>query len=815
MLLNSCPTHRSSCLFADAGDIGLSCQWGRNSSASPTSRFLALPQAHGRAKGMIPELPHRDNVVQLTPPPPKQMPQRLQEQVYGVIDKGMGQQVQKPRQGKANTPVGLPMLRPKAEHKPPPTPQAVTMVKAPPAAAQVTSDFGPSDDVAETPFPAPVPSMAGQVTQGGDGEPDTPFMEAPADPGSTTPLAEDDTPVQNAHRVSGEYLTVIFGKIRVRFDVRNPCSILRVAGVLLDGIVAELNGYLIHHNDILMSGPYAPLAEATLVFRPKGLRGGAPAEKSEEAIRTMMSSLLQSKGLQGKALQSKLAEAFDKLTKAELVTWSQKGTWQALKTVVGTRITFLERQRRGTDPWTESDPWSEALASSSKDTKPMNSKPNLTPQISLIPDVWQNEDTTKPNVLERPSKGSTGISIMSPQDFNSTWASVNMPASPDELTVIVWPPSPELLEDIPHECVVFPARVHSNSSSVTLLRGRAYHLGAKRITLRQEASNEFTTKQAVSLLVELEEELVDKPTWDRVCPKPLEFIQSTLGKTANVLSTWGTRYWSREGKLSNPKECCRITTNILVQPEVLHSILKTSGRPLWIRGSLADCRRKQDTLMHAAGIVKGNRGFAVRIPTEHLDEAKKVLYPGQPWQPTLDPKESVQMYKVSPTPVGATQADVSSFLRRALPADTIQVRRQVGPTSWLIAVNGTIEQDFVAMKEGYLVLQEWRSGRNVDSFRHAVLVGNPRVLRKASEAVSFAGGFVPGEPSEITPNLRPPPQGPVQQLVADCKKETEDRITTLKSRHCSENSMSLKLGTIWPFLSSGQINKDTKLQWNG
>ena len=80
-------------------------------------------------------------------------------------------------------------------------------------------------------------------------------------------------------------------------------------------------------------------------------------------------------------------------------------------------------------------------------------------------------------------------------------------------------------------------------------------------------------------------------------------------------------------------------------------------------------------------------------------------------QPSLDPKDQFQMYKVSPTPVGATQEDVSSFLRRALPAYTIQVRRQVGPTSWLIAVNGAIQQEFVAMKEGYLVLQAWRTGR--------------------------------------------------------------------------------------------------------
>ena len=134
------------------------------------------------------------------------------------------------------------------------------------------------------------------------------------------------------------------------------------------GIVAELNGYMVHPDDVLMSGPYAPFpAEAKMVLRPRGLRGGAPPEKGEEAIRSMMSGLLQSKGLQGKALQSKLAEAFEKLAKAELISWSQKGTWQALKTLVGTRITFLERQRRGPDPWTETDPGSEALASSSKE----------------------------------------------------------------------------------------------------------------------------------------------------------------------------------------------------------------------------------------------------------------------------------------------------------------------------------------------------------------------------------------------------------------------------------------------------------------
>ena len=640
----------------------------------------------------------------------------------------------------------------------------------------------------------------------------------------------------------------MFGQMAVRFDVTTPCSVVNIArtlvpAIFLDNIVAELDGFMVHQDDVIMAGANVPGSyQSVLLFRPCGLRGGVHPEKGEEAIRAMLSNLLQTKGLQGKALQTKLAEAFDKLTKSELVAWSQKGTWQALKTLVGTRITFLERQRRDKDPWSETDPWSEALASSSKDPKPVPSKQSPTPQISLIPEVWQNEDTTRPVVLERPSKGSTGISIMSPQEFNSTWAEVNMPASPDELTVIVWPPAPEELPDVPHESVVFPARVHLNSSTVTLLRGVAYHLGAKRITLRQETSNQFTTKQAVSLLVELEDELVDTQTWEKVCPKPVEFVQTTLGKSVSILSTWGTRYWNRAGKISNPKDCCRITTNILVQPEVLHSVLKTSGtswcisprqgqdidhafRPLWLRGNLADCRRKHDTLLHATGIIKGNRGHAVRIPVEFLDEAKQILYPGQPLQPTLNPQERVQMYKVSPTPVGATQEDVSSFLRRALPSYTIQVRRQVGPTSWLIAVNGVIEEDFVPMKEGYLVLQEWRSGRNVDSFRNAVLVGNPGVLRKASEAVAFSGGLVPGDAHEVLPNPRPPPQGPVQQLMADCKKETEDRVSALFQEHkkqtdgkieaLQKSSRNPNSKVKRPLQNFGTISKATKPPWKG
>ena len=200
--------------------------------------FLALPEAYGRTKGMIPELPHRDNVIQLTPPPPKQMPQRLQEQVYGAVEQGTSRQVQKPIHGKTGQPTGPPMLRPKSELKAPPKQKPSVKAKVPPATVQMDAPRA-LDELAETPFPAPAPRAVGQDAQGNDGEPETPVMEEPAGSHQAAPPMEEETPMHRAHRVHGEYLTVIFGKIRVRFDVRSPCSILKVARTLVPGVLID------------------------------------------------------------------------------------------------------------------------------------------------------------------------------------------------------------------------------------------------------------------------------------------------------------------------------------------------------------------------------------------------------------------------------------------------------------------------------------------------------------------------------------------------------------------------------------------------
>ena len=130
--------------------------------------------------------------------------------------------------------------------------------------------------------------------------------------------------------------------------------------------------------------------------------------------------------------------------------------------------------------------------------------------------------------------------------------------------------------------------------------------------------------------------------------------------------------------------------------------------------------------------------------------------------------------------MGATHDDVTTFLKGALKNYTVQVRKQVGPTSWLIAVNNKIQEDFISTNQGCLVLQEWKSGRNQNPFRNAVVVGNPRVLKKATESIGNLPQRTTSDVAETTTlAVRPPPQGPVQQLLQVTNKETEEKLMAI------------------------------------
>ena len=208
---------------------------------------------------------------------------------------------------------------------------------------------------------------------------------------------------------------------------------------------------------------------------------------TEFDIRTRLTEVLQPRGLQGQALGAKLDETMSKLSRTELVQWAANPTWQGLKQVVGTRVTYMSKPKKEIDPLTIRDPWMQALhekESAAQSTKPLD---HQAPQVCLIPEVWQNEDGSTPVVLDRPQNGSTGIVLLNPQQYTSAWQDTSLPLSADELLLVVWPPIQPPPAGPACQTVTFPARLMTEVPTVTLLHGQAFQFGAKEISLKQES----------------------------------------------------------------------------------------------------------------------------------------------------------------------------------------------------------------------------------------------------------------------------------------------------------------------------------------
>ena len=119
---------------------------------------------------------------------------------------------------------------------------------------------------------------------------------------------EDETPVQHMYRFVAEGVRVSF---RLS-DLKRPLEGTKTVTQLVHSVYSGMNT---HHMRLILDGKevgpldvvtcVASTAESTsgrwiqLHINPRGLRGGG-ADKSEDEIRGVLSSLLQSKGLQGK-----------------------------------------------------------------------------------------------------------------------------------------------------------------------------------------------------------------------------------------------------------------------------------------------------------------------------------------------------------------------------------------------------------------------------------------------------------------------------------------------------------------------------------
>ena len=624
------------------------------------------------------------------------------------------------------------------------------------------------------------------------------------------PHEEEEVLYMRIHRIRASFMEVFFPDDEVyQVQVVPGCDDLheRTLRTLVKSILRSfrfdqhilfLDGFKASPDDvIIIEEDRTERAVSQVRILRRGLRGGG-----YEDPRSAIQQILMAKGLTAPEARDKCDEVLSKVPKDSLEAWLPKANWQSLTTLVSNKVTFMPKHKQGKDPLTEKDPWMEALQdrhkpSSSKD----HPKPFLNPEVHvhLIPQVWTNEDGSNPQILERVQHGSTGLALLSPQQFQN-WTDVQLPLSCDELGIVVWPPMSDTPSTLTHTMVKFPAHVHTTTTSTTLLVGQLFQFGSKSVNLKEDPNpTAFPTRNSVSLMVEVYQENVDEHRWQQCTEDIMGYARAIIETTTEVLGHWGIRYWSPKGKPTQAKEATRVTTNVLVDQTKLSSVLRLSGphlwlsprvgqqsfdvyKPIWISGPLPQVRIAHDKLPHSCGIIRSKKGFGIRVEADKFQEAYRLLHPNGPAPTHLGPPESVCQYKMSPAPIGATSQDILDFLQKTIPSHRFAIRRQLSPQAWLIASHEAIEQEYIFSSMGYILLQPWSTGRHTDPIRNSVLVGNPRVLRQVSKGMDVGASRHPVEHKPTTTE-RPPPAGPVQDLVDTKIRQSEEKILALLQDH--------------------------------
>ena len=550
---------------------------------------------------------------------------------------------------------------------------------------------------------------------------------------------------------------------------------------------------------------------AVLKVQLRGLVGGAPNAPSVAEARVILSDVLESKGLSGVSLTAKVEETFAKVTKPEITHWALNPSWQALKTLVGTRVTFLSRKKE-TDPLTVNDPWLSALKNKprAEPKQPRTDKESPSAQVALIASVWANEDGTEPQLLDKPQNGASGIVLMTPQVFISSWQDTTLPLSTDELAVIVWPPVDPVPTHLDPEMVTFPARLLSSEESTSLLCGHMFQFGQKKVMLRSNSNPaEFPQRASVSLLIEVIQAEVGEELWASMIEHPLEAIKKQVEIITPIIGNWGLRFWSNKNKASRPKDATRITVNVMVAKDKLSLVLALSGqvlwmsprldqeeyscyRPVWVPGTLQEVRIMHAKLQGGCGLIRSKRGLAIRVETTNFDNIRKTLVPEMAARPDIGPANALFDYKLSPAPVGATSDDVLTFLGRSFPSVKSTVRKQIGPRTWVVSFASELSDKYIQAKEGFIILQPLNSSRKKDPVRDAVLVGNPRLLKEVSASSNNTIAQVLHGGLQQSSHPRPPAPGPVQEALDAKIKASEEKMKALLVQHKEEQTAQTK-----------------------
>ena len=190
-------------------------------------------------------------------------------------------------------------------------------------------------------------------------------------------------------------------------------------------------------------------------------------------------------------------------------------------------------------------------------------------------------------------------------------------------------------------------------------------------------------------------------------------------------------------------------------------------RPIWTpqldRQSALVASSKLATSL---GLCRSRKHIGIRVLHADYEAARQVLHLALHLRHFIGSGEGVD-FRVSPTPLGATRADVQAYLSKALSCKA-HVRHQLSSQAWLVTTKRKPDNLLLHCASCFVLLEEWRPASKAPWCREAWTT---------TEAAL-----------KVTPATqpRPFPEGPtkalVNSLVSALEHKVDGRIGQLEAR---------------------------------
>eukprot|EP00438_Fugacium_kawagutii_P031367 Skav216013 [mRNA] locus=scaffold833:322754:339518:+ [translate_table: standard] len=360
-----------------------------------------------------------------------------------------------------------------------------------------------------------------------------------------------------------------------------------------------------------------------------------------------------------------------------------------------------------------------------------------------------NDDGTPCQQLSSVQPNASGVVVMSWEEAQP-WLQPLQKLSTDELGIIVLGGCHCSDQTA---CVHLTIPAYSAPDNPMVVKGTLHQLGGKNISVSNQHDTQVPVSQATVVAVTAFRDEVGENGWHELMSAPIKYcmthMQTGDEKSIQLPSPpWGRSFQKDKTKVDACKAHsfqfhCRVPTGDVKK------VLRASGfagiyttvkndlkqisqdyQVIWMQLSTVEMQKLTVVHVEHRGLVRSTKaaasGRGIRFERAHFSAAWGRLKPNE-----VEPTHiaSKHMFKLSPTPVGATGAELTQFFTTAkMKAKPI---RALNATTWLCASESKISDNFLTWN-GNKLLVKCIEGRKQDD--EVIIAGRaPRQAKKSQE----------------------------------------------------------------------------------